>query len=332
MNIKDIAKLSGVGVSTVSRVINNHPDVKKDTREKVLEIIKKYNYIPNNTARMLKQNHTSYIGVLVKGVFNPFFSEMVKIISKEIDKSNYAMILHHDDLAISDIDSLIAFSKEKRLKGVIYLGGNFEGVEKEKFKQTECKMVVLCSNIDLLAKNECFSSVGIDDYKSAYKAMEYVINKGHKNIGIIIGGEGDEGVGEKRLKGYFDCIKDNNIPKEYIKVIEGQYEYNQSYFQTLKCIEENKEITVFCAISDIMAVGAAKAITKTGKIIGKDIDIIGFDGMDIAKFYNPSITTIEQPREDIAKKGIKLLIKQLEKNEKEKHIILDTKLLKRESC
>ena len=92
MNIKDIARLAGVGVSTVSRVINNHPDVKQDTREKILEIIKEYNYIPNNGARMLKQNHTRYIGVLVKGVFNPFFSEMVKIIGEVIKKSDYTMI------------------------------------------------------------------------------------------------------------------------------------------------------------------------------------------------------------------------------------------------
>ena len=76
MNIRDIAKLAGVGVSTVSRVLNNHPDVKESTREKVLEIIKDSNYIPNNSARILKQNNTKNIGVLAKGGFNPFFSEM----------------------------------------------------------------------------------------------------------------------------------------------------------------------------------------------------------------------------------------------------------------
>ena len=92
MNIRDIAKLAGVGVSTVSRVINNHPDVKESTREKVLEIIKDSNYIPNNSARILKQNNTKNIGVLVKGVFNPLFSEMISVIGNKIKGSKYTMI------------------------------------------------------------------------------------------------------------------------------------------------------------------------------------------------------------------------------------------------
>lgn len=92
MNIRDIAKLAGVGVSTVSRVLNNHPDVKESTREKVLEIIKDSNYIPNNSARILKQNNTKNIGVLVKGVFNPLFSEMISVIGNKIKESKYTMI------------------------------------------------------------------------------------------------------------------------------------------------------------------------------------------------------------------------------------------------
>ena len=95
INIKDIAKIAGVGVSTVSRVINNHPDVKEQTRERVLDIIRENNYIPNNSARNLKKNNTNNIGVLIKGVFNPFFSEMLDSISKRISKAGYSMILEH---------------------------------------------------------------------------------------------------------------------------------------------------------------------------------------------------------------------------------------------
>ena len=92
MNIRDIAKLSGVGVSTVSRVLNNHPDVKESTREKVMQIIKESNYIPNNSARILKQNNTKNIGVLIKGVFNPFFSEMLNVIGSKINESKIGLV------------------------------------------------------------------------------------------------------------------------------------------------------------------------------------------------------------------------------------------------
>lgn len=180
MNIKDIARISGVGISTVSRVINNHPDVNQDTRERILEVIKENNYIPNNTARMLKQNNTLYIGVLVKGVFNPFFSEMIKVIGEILKQSKYTMILQHDDQEDEDIDSLMSFVKEKKLKGVIYLGGNFTDVPDERFENIQCPIVLVCSNFDYNRENTHFSSVGINDYKAAYDAMSYVIGKGHK--------------------------------------------------------------------------------------------------------------------------------------------------------
>ena len=96
VNIKDIAKLSGVGVSTVSRVLNDHKDVKKETKEKVLEIIKEYNYIPNNSARNLKRINSKNIGVLVKGIYNPFFSKVVRAIEEELANQNYSMILHYN--------------------------------------------------------------------------------------------------------------------------------------------------------------------------------------------------------------------------------------------
>lgn len=332
MNIKDIAKLAGVGVSTVSRVINNHPDVKKDTRDKILEIIKEQNYIPNNTARMLKQNHTSYIGILVKGVFNPFFAEMVKIIGKAIEDTEYTMIFQHDDNKEDDIDSLISFVKEKKLKGVIYLGGNFADVPKERFDQVGCKIVVLCSNLGENLNSYSFSSVGIDDYKAAYEALSYLIDKGNQSIGLLIGDKNDVGVGRERLRGYLDAAKARGISKQNLYIIEGNYKYKEAYENTLKCIQENSHITAICSLSDTMAVGAAKAVLECGYHIGKDIGVMGFDGMDIVKYYNPSITTVEQPREKIAQIGVELLLQLLKEECEHEHIILDTVLLKRASC
>ena len=100
MNIRDIADIAGVGVSTVSRVINNHPDVKVSTREKVLKIIEEYNYIPNNSARVLKKANTNYIGLLVKGIYNPFFYEMINIIGSIIASAGYSMLYEQGDYEI----------------------------------------------------------------------------------------------------------------------------------------------------------------------------------------------------------------------------------------
>ena len=171
MNIRDIAKLAGVGVSTVSRVLNNHPDVKESTREKVLEIIKDSNYIPNNSARILKQNNTKNIGVLAKGGFNPFFSEMISVIGNKIEESKYTMILQQNDYALAeDVDMLISFVKEKRLQGIICLGGNFIDVTENSFENLGIPIVITSvSTISKVGKGS-YSSVGIDDVKAAYDA------------------------------------------------------------------------------------------------------------------------------------------------------------------
>ena len=177
MDIKDIAKLSQVSVSTVSRVINNHPDVKYETRERILEVIKQTNYIPNNSARILKKNNDKSIGILVKGVYNPFFSEMVKIMSDKIKQANYTMILqYYDQKSKEDVNALITFIKEKKLQGVICLGGDFTDISDDNFKGLDVSVVLTSvTNISKTAFNK-FSSIGIEDEKSAYKATEYLIN------------------------------------------------------------------------------------------------------------------------------------------------------------
>lgn len=147
MNIKDIAKMAGVGVSTVSRVINDHPDVKDETREKIKKIIKESKYVPNNSARILKQNSTRNIGVLIKGVFNPFFSEMLNIIGNKITEAGYTMIIQNNDYKTEDdIDGLIAFVKEKRLQGVICLGGNFLNIDDSSLELLDVPVVLTSVN------------------------------------------------------------------------------------------------------------------------------------------------------------------------------------------
>ncbi|NLK94235.1 MAG: LacI family transcriptional regulator [Clostridiales bacterium] len=333
MNIRDIAKLSGVGVSTVSRVINNHQDVKESTREKVMKVIKESNYIPNNSARMLKQNNTNNIGLLVKGVFNPLFSEMTSIIGNIINESKYTMILEQNDYNFGDdMDTLQSFIKEKRLQGVICLGGNFETVKKERLEALEVPVVLTSVNTLFGKDDDGYSSVGIDNLESAYKATNYLIELGHKRILVIIGDENDLGISWSRLKGYKKALENSNILFETENMLIGDYNSRTAYRVMSKALNSRKDFTAVFAISDVMAIGAAKAISDKGLIVGKDISLIGFDGMDVSEFYNPGITTISQPKKEIAEKSAKLLLGLLNGKEKNQHIILDTKLLIRESC
>jgi len=333
MNIKDIAKLAQVGVSTVSRVINNHTDVKESTREKVLGIIRESNYIPNNSARILKQHNTKNIGILVKGVFNPFFAQITNVIGKIINENGYTMIMRQNDYNIyQDVDTLIAFVKEKRLQGVICLGGNFTEITDECFKEINVPIVLTSVNTISKQGKIYYSSIGIDNVKGAYDATTYLINKGHKNIALILGDVNDMGVSLWRLEGYKKALDEKGIDKENDLILIGQYSSKGAYTATLELLKKRKDITAVFAFSDIMAVGAAKAILDSGLRIPNDISIVGFDGMDESEFYNPSITTVKQPKKLMAEMSINLLMSLIKGETENKHILLETKLIERDSC
>lgn len=330
LTIVDIARIAGVGVSTVSRVINNHPDVKEETRVKIQRVIDDNHYVPNNSARILKQISTKNIGILVKGVFNPFFAGMLKSISMNIETKGYSTIVHyHNDK--DDLATLIGFIKEKRLQGVICLGGDFARVDEKSFKSLDTAIVMV--NVDFNGENEYhnFSSVTISNEKAAYEATRYLIEKGHKHIAIVLGDNTSRSISELRFKGYKKACEEAGIicSKDY--VMYGKYDTSLAYQNMKSCLQNNKEITAVFATSDIMAIGVAKAISDLGMKVGKEVSVIGFDGIDVAKFYSPAIATIQQPFDELCYECSRLLIDLLKENKEYKHIILDTKLIEGKS-
>ena len=334
MNIKDIARLAGVGLGTVSRVINNHPDVKDETREKVQKIIKENNYIPNNSARNLKKLSSNTIGVLIRGVFNPFFSEMVDIIGKRISQNGYTMLLRHTDYSArgaDEIRNLIEFQKEVKLQGIIYLGCDLKEIDNTTFENIEVPLVLASTNSTYNTEVNNFSYVGIKQIESAFIATKYLIERNHKNIGIILGIKEDIGLASERLQGYKEALIKSNIDIKEEFIEYGSYSTRGAYDAAQRLIAKNKNLdSIFC-ISDIMAVGATKALEDMGIKVGKDISIIGFDGMEISEFYNPSITTIAQPREEMAEHSIAVLLDIIKNKGENRHILLDTKIIERNS-
>ena len=330
MTIVDIARIAGVGVSTVSRVINNHPDVKYETRERILEVIRENNYIPNNSARVLKQTNTNNIGILIGGVFNPFFAALLKNISMSVEKAGYSIIVHYHN-NVDDVSTLVGFAKEKRLQGVICLGGNFIGVSEESFQGLDIAIVMISVDFKQPKTWKNFSTVSISNEKAAYKATSYLIEKGHKEIAIILGNKQDYSIGKLRYEGYKNACKDYKIKHNLNNVIYGNYDTALSYERTKKFLSVNPQITAIFATADTMAIGAAKAIVDLGYKVGDDISVMGFDGIDIASYYTPNIATIEQPQNELSEVSVKLLIGLLENKVENQHIVLETKLIEGDS-
>ncbi|MBV1818224.1 LacI family DNA-binding transcriptional regulator [Anaerosalibacter bizertensis] len=332
LSIKDIAEIAGVGVSTVSRVLNDHPDVGGKTREKVLEIIEEYNYIPNNSARNLKRSSTNNIGVLVKGIHNPFFSQMIKAVEEEINKKDYSMILHYNEKNSNDIEVAIELIKEKRLKGLICLGGDFDDLENNQLLNLKTPIVLTSINITEEVNKDVFSSVIIENEIAAFEAVDYLCKLGHEKIGLISTGEGDKNVGRLRQEGYKKALKANGIEYNEELISFAHYTFKSGYESMSRLLDKGLGITAVFVTSDIMAIGASKAILSRGLRIPEDISIVGFDGIEYSEYFHPSITTVKQPIEEMGRKSAEILFHLIEDKKEQQHIVFKTELLKRESC
>jgi len=330
VNIKDIAKVAGVGVATVSRVLNNHPDVKSETREHILKIIEDYHYIPNNSARNLKRSNSNDIGMMIKGVYNPFFTVIVQIVEQILSQAGYSVIIHHQmDMHQRDIDVAHEFVQEKKLKGLICLGGDFEDVETKEMSRLSIPVILASSSRHETLDKTCYSSIGIDNVKASFDAVSYLCDVGHRHIGIITSGEGDRSIGGKRTQGYMEALKHYGIAKVDERFEVGGYTFDSAYKAMLRLYEKAPEITAIFAISDVMAIGAAKAIRDIGKQIPEEIAIMGFDDIDYAKYFYPPLTTMRQPIEDIAEKAADLMLELIESESEHQHFTFETVLMVR---
>lgn len=333
MTIKDIARKCGVGVSTVSRAMNNHPDINSETKDMILKVIEESNYVPNNSARNLKRSDAKAIAVLVKGIGNTFFSELVSGLERECQKQGYSCILQHVEEQENELDVALHIAKEKKLRGLVFLGGSFSQPE-EKMKQLEIPYVLSTICTKGIGENS-YAAVSVDDFKESYKMTKYLIGLGHRDIGILTAPKEDESIGKLRLMGYQKALKDSGIPfreelVSYMDASEDKYSFRSGYSLTKKLLERT-DFTALYATSDALAIGACRALKEAGISVPKDCSVAGFDGMEAGEFYIPSITTIRQPVEKIAKASAELLFHMIENNQRPEQVIFEGELLKRES-
>lgn len=332
MNIKDIARLSGVGISTVSRVLNNTGFVSDATRAKVMEVVKKYNYIPNSSARNLKMTQSNTIALMVKGISNPFFSNMIKEVERQVNLRGCPLLIQHVEDGSDEINAALQLVKEKNLYGVIFMGGTYDHSE-EKFRQLPIPFVLTTITTTQEVDPEVFSSVIIDDVQEAYKATSYLISLGHKKISFLARFPlVPNTTGNRRLLGYMKALEENGITYDPTLVEDCEYTASSGFTATKRLLNKNQDMTAVFAASDTIAIGAAKAILSSGLSIPGDISVIGFDGIEMAEYYHPSLDTISQPGVDMAKASVQILFDLISGQSSNKHVVFDSVLVKRGSC
>lgn len=311
--ISDVAKLSGLSKTTVSRVINNHPYVSDKKRELVLNAMKELGYTPNPSARRLRGQLTTTIGVIVPRIVNPFFSYLVNSIEQAAFKMGYQVLIGQ---SYEDKEKELAFLnllKTKQVDGIIMTSIENDWDMIESYK--EYGSILLCN--DYVNQSEV-PMIRLDQTKGAYLGVKHLIEKGHKKIAYCTGGLFDEqGKGKDRNQGFQKALHEAGIKINPKWVFVDQHTIEDGKQVMKQILEMEDRPTAIFTGSDEVAGGIMIQAKELGLTVPSDLAIIGFDDQPIAEILDPKLTTIRQPVDLMGEKSIEVMIEMLENPELE---------------
>ena len=330
VTIKDIARESGYSISTVSRVLNHRSDVSQDAKKKIEETVRKFNFVPNNNAKHLKQNNSKSIGVLVKGTSNMLCASIVEEIQRMIEKTEYTLVVSYIDEDADEVEQAVLLCRERKPLGLLFLGGNPEHFE-QGFEEVDVPCVLVTNRANT-TKFENLSSVATDDIAGARCAVDALFEAGHKKIGILGGNLETSHTSRQRFNG---CKKSFEAHSQEMNADlcyeKSRFSFDSAYRAMGRLVEKYPDVTAVFAMSDVTAIGAIRALRDRGYRVPEDISVIGFDGIALADYYNPKLTTIKQQYQILATRSVEILFGQIELKMDPVHELVPFELVNGES-
>lgn len=327
--MKDIARMTGLSESTVSRVLNNRPYIKQATRERVLQAAKELDYRPNALARGLARNRTQVIGLVIGRISNLFFGEVIRGIEEVVNLHGYSLILCVTGMEPRKELHYIDVLRQQKVDGMIFMSGFFPHELQKAIVHSGIPTIA----ISRLVLQEEILSVRIDDFKEAKAATDYLISLGHQRVGFISGPLQDPTAGASRLEGYKQSLVENNIAFDPALVQESDFRLNGGYEGMLRLLTLRRRPTAIFAANDEMAIGAIKACKEKGLQVPRDLAVVGFDDTLFAAISDPPLTTVAQPIYQLGATAAQMLIQFMEEGSvPERMVLLPCQLRIRESC
>lgn len=311
LNLEDIARLTGFSRSTVSRVLNNHPHVSSRTRERVMKVIREYNFQPNPAARALATQRSQVLSVLIPYIVSDLFQDtyfpiILQNITAQANQLDYSVIL---ELTSSATDERTFYDRafgNRLASGIIIISAIFDDILLGHLAQQDRPCITIGHPPNGLAD---ISFVDATNTEGAYKAVQYLIQKGYKRIGYIPGREGTANT--DRREGYYQALREaGHTIQDGFVAPSGNYTETGGY-ASMRCLLQLKVDAVFCA-SDMMALGAIRAIKEAGLKIPDNVAVCGFDDIASTSVSDPPLTTVRQHMDQLGLHTAKGLIDILE--------------------
>lgn len=330
MTIKDIARLAGCGVATVSRVLNHHPDVSPETRKKVLRVVEQCGFQPNNNAKHLKQQAGTTVAVLVKGAHNLLFAELVERVQALLRDSGQDTAVYYLDEDANEVSYAVQLCRERKPVGILFLGGNLD-LFRTCFRQVPVPCVLLTNYAQELSFTN-LSSLSMDDEDAAFQAVSFLIGQGHRSIGILSGSPNSSQISSWRLQGCKRAFHTAGLTFSLEEqCVFCRYSMADAYTATQQLLERRPDLTAIFAMSDVMAIGCIRALRDLGRQIPENISVVGCDGISIARYSVPRLTTICQDTGRIAERGVEILLQRIHAPVPSVHEVIPFQILEGES-
>ncbi|MDR1532408.1 MAG: LacI family transcriptional regulator [Clostridiales bacterium] len=333
VTIYDIAKGANVSPGTVSRYINGVGNSRGDTNLRIEEAIKKLNYVPKRAARALKSGKRNLICLAYPESDNPFFFELVSKAEGEVKKAGYSMMISHTHGVPSEELKVLALTKEGFMDGLFLINFNYTEEHFEAFKQVGCPLVLSSLCISPYGGNESdnFDYIGIDVFTALHMTTRHLIDMGHKCIAYI-GGSKDICVFRERYEGYCSALLQSGLHVDERYCFIGGYDERAGYTAAARIALMDGRPTAICTASDVIAIGAMKALRERNVRVPEDIAVIGLDNIDFDSALTPPLSSAKMRQDEIGKCAIEFLFRRLQgDDEKPKKIIYQPELVIRES-
>ena len=326
--IRDIAQLSGVSVTTVSRVLNDRPDVNRETRERVRRVIEECHFVGNANARGLKQSN-EVIGIVIRGRSNPFLNSLAEAILDQADSVPDSFVTEYIDEKDDEFQASLRMTRMNHVKGLILVGSLIDH-RVSAIHGLDIPIVFTTVSAEA-ASLPLASSVSVDDRAMGRLIGEELLSLGHRRIAVFGSNPVAGDSLAMRFQGFLDAFEGRDLAFNRDLYRECRFSFEAGYECARAFFQEHPDVTALFAMSDTVAVGAIRALRDLGMSVPGNVSVIGFDGIDISRFTVPRLTTVEQPVAEIARNSVRLLLEMMEKKVVPRHLVVSASFQRRES-
>lgn len=328
VTLKQVAKLAGVSINTVSRALNNKPDISEETKRLVLKAASDLNYVPNLLAQGLRGKFARSIGVVVADIANPFFAEVIQGIEEVAFERGFAITVGNSDENPDKETVLVRTFANQHVAGILLTPCQKNDESIRLLLGMKIPFVLIARRFELLSTNAVLN----DDYSGAYQAVHHLLNAGRRRI-LFLNGPGPMWSATQRLQGYRSVIEAHglSVADDLIRTCEPTM--HGAFEAMTRIITEGIPMDAVFTFNDYMALGVMKALRNAGIRIPQDVAVMGYDGIDIGEMFEPTLSTVSIAKRRLGQEATGILLDMIESGDTgtPKQLILPPTLLIRGS-